>query len=258
MNVIEADLTTSNLNIGHFNVLKGALKLGENVKIGNNCHLEGNIEIGDGTILHDNISIINNVKIGKENTIYPGCKMGYDAQHLTQVNLLEKFVVIGDKNIFREGATVHQPYAGNKTIVGNNNFIMTYVNIPHDAIIGNRCVISYFCALGGHVSVGDYANIGLNASVHQFTKIAPYSFVGMGTTVTKCTLPFSLLYGNKKIHVKINKIGFERNYKGPITYEDITEAYKNLSQSNTLANSTIPELSNLMNTYIQDPRGYYI
>ena len=37
---------------------------------------------------------------------------------------------------------------------------MTGVHVAHDCIVGNNVIMANLATLGGHVEIGDYANIG--------------------------------------------------------------------------------------------------
>ena len=60
---------------------------------------------------------------------------------------------------------------GEKTRIGDDNFIMNGVHIGHDTEIGSHCIIASHCALGGHVIVEDYAVIGGLCGIHQFARV---------------------------------------------------------------------------------------
>ena len=220
-NYIEATYDNNSLKIGNFNTISRNVKLGKNIVIGNNCTIEGDVIIGDNCIIGNNVTIINNVTIGNNNQIFSGCNIGYPAQHLISNSIEDKYIEIGDANIFRENCTIHLPFKQNKTIIQNNCFIMVNTNIPHDAKIHNNVVISYNVAIGGHCEIFDFVNIGLNATIHQNIKIGAYSLVGMGTEITKNVLPFLTIHNTNTKILKINKIGFERNYRGSIKFNEI-------------------------------------
>ena len=174
-NYIEAIYDKDSLKIGNFNTISTDVKVGKNVIIGNNCTLEGNITIGDDCIIGNNVTIVNNVTIGDNNQIFSGCNIGYSAQHLATHSIDDKSIVIGNDNVFRENCTIHLPFSLDKTIIKNNCFIMVNTNIPHDAIIHNNVTIAYNVAIGGHCEIFEFANIGLNATLHQNVKIGAFS-----------------------------------------------------------------------------------
>lgn len=249
-----------NVIVGRNVVIDGQVHIANNVQIGHGVTIEGIVSIDSKTRI-DNYSIIRGkVEIGSDNWIYPFCIIGTGPQHLkypekssADFSLNKGKIVIGSYNKIREYTTIHLPTIEEKTIIGSNCYIMAYCHIAHDSIIHDSVIMANEATLGGHVEVHKYANIGLNVAVHQFCKIGAYSMVGMGNTVVKDVLPFSVLI--KQIFSKINKIGMQRNN---IKEEDIL-AIENFYKKFDIASSSSKiwyekEIKSFVNS---SKRGYY-
>jgi len=256
MNLIDVKLDES-VKIGQFNVIKENVKIGKNVKIGNGCTIEGNIEIGDGCEIGNNVTIINNVKIGRKNQIFSGCCIGYSAQHLNEHSIENKYIEIGENNIFRENCTVHLSYSNKKTIIKNNCFFMVNTNIPHDAIIYNNVIIAYNVAIGGHCEIFECANIGLNSTIHQNVKIGPYCMIGMNCEIKKDVLPFTTIYNKTEKVLKLNEIGFEKKYQGNLTIQDIKNYQKYVNVNKSLPQNLGNELDKILEPFKNSNNGFY-
>jgi UDP-N-acetylglucosamine acyltransferase len=256
VNIVDKNIDLSSVKLGSFNTLQGNIEFGKDVEIGNCCTIVGDIKIGDGTKIDNNVTIINRVVIGKDNHIYSNCSFGYEAQHLKEHSLEDKSIVIGDNNTFRENSSVHMPFGSNVTKIGNNNYIMLNVNIPHDAILGDNIVIAYNAAIGGHCKIGNYVNIGLNSTIHQRIIIGDYAMIGMGCEITKDVLPFLTIHNQTKKVLKINKIGFERNFNGEISLEDILKYKEKLIEEKSLPFDINKELSDLLEPF--KDRVFYV
>lgn len=205
-----------NVTFGENVIISAVGIIEDNVKIGNNVILEGDINIGSGTKIDHGTIIRGKIKIGKNNWIYPYCVFGTGPQHVSfkeknVQNSITKFgiIEIGNNNIIREYTTVHLPTVKKKTFVGSNCYIMAYCHIAHDAIIHDNIVMANKTTLSGFVEIFDNANLGLGIDVHQFCKIGAHSMIGMGNSISKDVLPFSLI--NKQQFTKINTIGLKRN-----------------------------------------------
>lgn len=74
-------------------------------------------------------------------------------------------------------------YHGN-TVVGAS-WLMAFVHVAHDVVIGDCCEISPHTAIMGHVQIGDNVRIGGGATVKPFVKIGNNARIGMGAVVTK-------------------------------------------------------------------------
>jgi UDP-N-acetylglucosamine acyltransferase len=64
--------------------------------------------------------------------------------------------------------------------------------------------------IGGFSDVGDYANVGLGSTLHQFTTIGAFAMVGMGSIVAKDVPPFVKAFGNPMRVAGLNVIGMQR------------------------------------------------
>lgn len=56
---------------------------------------------------------------------------------------------------------------GGVTRIGDSNYLMAYSHIGHDCMVGNHIIMVNYAALSGHVTINDYAIIGLR--MLQFT-----------------------------------------------------------------------------------------
>jgi UDP-N-acetylglucosamine acyltransferase len=133
-------------------------------------------------------------------------------------------IEIGDNNIIREFTTIHLPTIKKKTIIGSNCYIMAYCHIAHDAIVHDSVILANKTTLSGHVEIFNHANLGLGVNIHQFCKIGAYSLIGMGNSISKDVLPFSLI--NKQEFTKINSIGLLRNKIKKSDIEKIGKIYE--------------------------------
>lgn len=119
-------------------------------------------------------------------------------------------VVIGDNNIIHNHVEIKAPYRSELTRIGNDNLIMDYVNIGHDCVVEDNCVIATGCRIAGRCHLESYASLGLNAIVHQRTRIGHTSMVGMGSIVTKDVDPECVYLGQPAKKVKRNEKGVQR------------------------------------------------
>ncbi len=147
------------------------VELAPGVEVGPFCLLDGRIRIGPGTRLIGHVTVLGDTEIGADNVIHPTAVIGDEPQDL-EYSGVPRRVRIGDRNVFREGSTVHRGCEkGDITIVGNDNFVMQNAHIAHDCRIGNNVIIGGGTLLAGWVEVGDRALVSGNCVVHQFTRI---------------------------------------------------------------------------------------
>lgn len=120
-------------------------------------------------------------------------------------------VAIGSGNTFFEHSTVHRATgAGNRTVIGDDNTVMTYVHVAHNCRVGSGCVLTSCAQLGGHVEVGDRSTIGGQTGVHQYCRVGALAMVGAHSYVNKDIPPFLLAAGRPCRVRGVNAVGLER------------------------------------------------
>lgn len=212
-------------------------QLADDVDIGPNCVVQGAVRIGAGTRLIGNVWLIGPLSIGNNNLIYPNACIGFEPQHLKYVPGTGAGIVIGDRNILREGVTIHRAYhEEHPTTLGNNNLLMCNSHMGHDAIVGDNCTLANGSLLGGHVTVLDNVTLGGNCGVHQFCRIGRLAMVSGVIAVTQDVPPFCIAY-DTRIVGSLNIVGLRRaGYREHIP--NLKRAFEILYQSrHTLPNA---------------------
>lgn len=93
----------------------------------------------------------------------------------------------GDNCFILEDNTV-QPFA----TIGSNVTLWSGNHVGHDAAIEDHCFITSHVVISGHVRVGEYSFIGVNATLRNSITIAPQTLVGAGAIIMKDTAPKSV------------------------------------------------------------------
>ena len=89
----------------------------------------------------------------------------------------------GDNCFILEDNTI-QPFAR----IGSNVTLWSGNHIGHDSVIEDHCFISSHVVVSGHVHVGQYCFIGVNATLRDSVIIAPETLIGAGAVITKNTV----------------------------------------------------------------------
>jgi UDP-N-acetylglucosamine acyltransferase len=221
-------------------------KIGQNVSIGPYCIVEADTEIGDDCVLKSHVVVARHTQIGKGNKIYPFASIGEDPQDKKYANEPTQ-LIIGDNNTIREYVTINRGTTDDQGItrVGNDNWIMAYVHIAHDCIVGNHTILANCTSLAGHVQVGDYAILGGFTKLHQFCRVGAHAFTAMDSGFQKDVPPFVMAQGNPAIPRAINFEGLKRRGFGKERIAAIKTAYRVLYKSDLKLNEAINELENL-------------
>jgi len=188
---------------------KGA-ELGSDVEVGAYAYVGSNVQLGDDCYLHHHATVEGFTALGKQCEVFPQACVGTKTQDLKYKGG-QPGVKIGDRNVFRECATVHSATDdGDFTIIGNDNHFLAYSHVGHDCVIGNHIIASNNATFAGHVVVNDHAIISGLAAVHQFCCIGTFSFLGGCCNVTQDVPPYLIADGNPAVIRSINKVGLER------------------------------------------------
>jgi UDP-N-acetylglucosamine acyltransferase len=211
------------------NVHKGA-KIADDVVVEAFATIHEDVEIGSGSWIGPNAVIMNGARIGKNVKIFPGAVISGDPQDLKfqgEYTLTE----IGDNTIIREYVTINKgTRAMEKTVVGKDCLIMSYVHIAHDCILQDHVILGSYAGLAGEVEVDSWAIISPGSLVHQFVRIGAHVMIQGGSKVTKDVPPFSLSGRDPISFTGINSIGLRRRGFNNDTIYAIQEVYRIIYQ----------------------------
>jgi len=228
-------------------VIDPAARLGANVRVGPYCVVGADVEIGDDTILGPHCTVTGPTRIGKRNHFHGHAAIGGDPQDKKFAGERTE-LHIGDDNVVREFATISRGTGtgGGVTRVGNGNWLLAYVHVAHDCIVGNQCVFSNNATLAGHVEIGDQVILSGFVGVHQFCRIGDHAFIGMGAFVNGDVPPFVMVaqegYGRPR---GINAEGLKRRGFDATRLSAIKRAYRTLYVSGAKLDEALAQLGDL-------------
>lgn len=208
-------------------VIDPSATIGDNVSIGPYSIIGPNVEIGNDCQIASHVVMNGPTRIGKNNQIYQFASIGeipQDKKYAGEPTRLE----IGDNNVIRESVTINRGtvQGGGITKIGNDNWIMAYVHIAHDCIIGNANTFANNATLAGHVIVDDFVILGGFTLVSQFNEIASYSFSAMGSVISRNVPPYVLVSGHMAKPVGVNVEGLKRHGFTEQQIKNVRKAYK--------------------------------
>lgn len=239
--------------------------IAENVSIGPYSVIGANVEIGANSEIGPHVVINGPTKIGSSNKIYQFSSIGEDPQdkkYAGEATLLE----IGDNNLIRESVTINRGtvQGGGITKIGSNNWIMAYVHIAHDCMVGNDNIIANNTSLAGHVIIHDFVVLGGFSLVSQFNKIGSYAFSAMGSVISRNIPPYVLVSGHMAKPIGVNVEGLRRRQFSDEQIKNIKQAYKLVYRSGLrieeaemkleLLSQNQPELT-LLSTFLNTQQG---
>lgn len=225
-------------------------ELDSSVEVGAYSIIGPNVRIDAGTRIASHVIIADHTRIGKNNHIFQYASLGeepQDKKYKGEPTTLE----IGDNNTIREFCTFNRGTVQDKgtTKLGNDNWIMAYVHLAHDCIIGNHTIFANNASLAGHVDVQDYAILGGFTLVHQFCQIGAHVITAVGSVVFKDIPPYVTAAGYDAQPHGINAEGLKRRGFSTNSIMEIKRAYKILYRNGLSLEEAKTELTEKAKTH---------
>lgn len=210
-------------------VVSPRAELDTGVEVGPYAVIGPHVRIGRQTWIGPHAVIEGHTTIGSENRIFQFASVGaipQDKKYRGEKSVL----IIGDRNVIREFATLHPGTAGGGAVtrIGDDNLFMAYSHVAHDCCIGNSVVLANCATLGGHVVVEDYVGIGGLVGIHQFVRIGESAYLGGGSMVSQDVPPYCLVNGNRAHLIGLNVVGLRRRGFTAEQMSLIKRAYRTL------------------------------
>lgn len=156
--------------IGQNTVIQPNVFIGNNVSIGDNCTIHPNVIIYDNCIIGNNVTIHAGTSIGADAFYYKKRPEGYDKLLSSGSVLIEDNVDIGALCTIDRGVTAN-------TTIKKGTKIDNQVQIGHDTIVGNNCLIAAQTGVAGCVIIED------NVIIWGQVGVASGVTIGKGTVL---------------------------------------------------------------------------
>jgi UDP-N-acetylglucosamine acyltransferase len=227
-------------------------RLASDVSIGPYVVIEEGCVIGDGCEIRAHAVIKRHTALGVLNRVHEGAVLGGEPQDLSFAGH-ESGLVIGDRNVIREGVTVHRSTKpGGATIIGSDCFLMAYVHVAHDNHIADRAILANNVMLAGHVELGERAFLGGGAGVHQFCRVGRLAMVGGNAKVVQDCLPFTITDGHPARARGLNVVGLRRAGVSASQLRTLQEAYRLLVRSGLRLEPALEMMASLQDPLVDE------
>ena len=186
------------------------------VTIGPYAVIGPHVVLGAGTTVGAHCVIEGHTTIGRDNRIFQFASLGAAPQDKKYAGEPTR-LVIGDRNTIREFCTFNTGTVQDQSVtrIGDDNWVMAYVHIAHDCVVGNQTILANNATLAGHVQVDDYAIIGGLTGIHQFTKVGAHVMAGFASHISQDVPPFMMVDGNPLAVRGLNLEGLRRRGFSP-------------------------------------------
>lgn len=149
-------------------------KIGKNTIIQPNVFIGNNVTIGNDCIIHPNVVIYDNCYIGNNVTIHAGTSIGADAFYYKNRptgydKLLSSGSVLIEDNVDIGALCTIDKGVSSITKIGKGTKIDNQVQVGHDTVIGEKCLIASQTGIAGCVIIEDnvtfWGQVGTNSGI---------------------------------------------------------------------------------------------
>jgi UDP-N-acetylglucosamine acyltransferase len=216
------------------------------VEVGPFAVIGAGVCIGRGCWIGPHAVIQGPTRIGEDNRIFQFAVVGEAPQDKKYAGERTE-LMIGDRNVIREFATLHRGTVQDQsaTRIGNDNLLMAYTHVAHDCRIGDHVILANAASLGGHIAIDDWAILGGFTIVHQFCRIGAHCFTSMGSVITQDVPPFVIVSGHPAHPRGINLEGLRRRQVDAERIRHIRRAYRILYRSGLRIEPALEQLREL-------------
>ena len=225
-------------------IVSDTAKIADDVRIGPYSIIGDGVEIASGTRIDSHVVVNGPTYIGKDNHIYQFASVGDDPQDKKYADE-PTTLHIGDRNTIREFCTISRGTTQDKgeTIIGDDNWIMAYVHIAHDCVVGDNTIMANNATLAGHVHVGDWVIFAGFSGAHQFCHIGAHAFIGMYAGVNRDVPAYTTVSGTPASPRGINSEGLKRRGFTAEQIRNIKNAYRLVYRKGLKLSAAIDEIT---------------
>lgn len=223
-----------------------AAELDTTVSVGPYTVIGPHVKVGAGTTIGAHCVIEGHTTIGRDNRIFQFNSLGAVPQDKKYAGEPCE-LIIGDRNTVREFCTfnIGSPSGGAVTRIGDDNWIMAYVHLAHDCLVGNKTIFANNSQLAGHVTVGDWVILGGFTVVHQFVRIGDHAMTAMCSLLFADLPPFVMCQGQPAAARSMNFEGLRRRGFSPERISVVKAMHKALYRDQLTLDQAMQRIGSL-------------
>jgi UDP-N-acetylglucosamine acyltransferase len=212
-------------------VVDTSADLAPDVTVGPYCVIGRDVAIGSGTRLESHVVIEPYTTLGESCQVRQAAVLGGPPQD-HRFRGERSYLLIGNRNIIREFTTIHRATGEDEaTRIGDDNMIMAYCHIGHNARLGNNIIMANQVGISGHSLVEDRVVFGGMVGIHQFVRIGKLAMIGGFSKVVTDVPPFMMVDGRPIDVVGLNVLGLRRAGIPPRERAGLKQAFRLLYRS---------------------------
>jgi len=189
-----------NVAVGAYAVVEDDVCIGNDTIVYGGCYLGHHAKIGKNCLIYPHVSIRERIEIGDRVIIHSGAAIGSDGFGFAMVGgVQEKIPQIGTVSIENDveiGANVAIDRARfDKTVIGKGTKIDNLVQIAHNVVTGENCVIVAQAGISGSTILGKGVILAGQAGIVGHIRIGDRAIVAAQAGVTKSISPGTKVSG---------------------------------------------------------------
>ncbi len=174
--------------VGERSVLMSGVTIGANAQVGDGCVLHPNVTVEDRCRIGDGVILHAGVVIGSDGFGYAG--QGRERLKVPQAGIVE----VADDVEIGANTTVDRATIG-VTRIGAGTKIDNLVQIGHNVVIGERCLIIAQTGIAGSAVLGDDVVVAGQAGISDHVEVGDRSVIGPRGAAVQSVPPGSVLSG---------------------------------------------------------------
>lgn len=186
--------------IGPYAVIEDDVSIGEKTIIYAGCFIGHHTKIGSDTLIYPNVSIREYITIGSRVIIHSGTVIGSDGFGFVTIDGLHHkipqlgTVQIGDDVEIGANVTVDRARF-DKTVIGKGTKIDNLVQIAHNVVIGENCIIVAQVGISGSANIGNNVTLAGQAGIVGHISIGDNAIVMAQSGVSKSVPAQAVVWG---------------------------------------------------------------
>lgn len=175
-----------NVAVGPGAVIEAGAEIGARTTIGSNAVIGRNCVIGPDCVIHPTATIAYSL-IGQKTIVHAGARIGQDgfgyALGVTHAKVPQfGRVLIGDEVEIGANTTIDRG-SGPDTVIGSGTKIDNLVQIAHNVVVGEHCVIVALSGLSGSAELGHHVIVAAQSGITGHLKVGDGARLAARTAV---------------------------------------------------------------------------
>ena len=197
-------------SIGPYCVVEAGAVIGDRAVLMPGCFIGVRASVGDDTLLYPRVTIREDCTVGSRCILHPGVVIGadgfgfaFDAGRYHKVPQVGT-VFVGDDVEIGANTTIDRATT-DATRIGSGTKIDNLVQVGHNVVTGEHCIIVAQVGISGSTRLEDYVTIGGQAGIIGHVNLGRGAQIGAQSGVSKSVSANATVFGTPAVALSIFK-----------------------------------------------------